>query len=76
MSKNYRVRMLVELKELKDKIESLDNFLDNPPVNLNKEKREMMNNQLHHMVAYGYALDRRIVYEREEFIKSQGKKTK
>jgi len=71
MSSDYRVKMLVELKELKDKIERLDKFLDSPPMNLNKEKREMMHNQLHHMVAYGYALDRRISYEREEFLNVQ-----
>ena len=45
MANEYRVKMLVELKELKDKIERLDQFLDNAPSNLNKDKREMMNNQ-------------------------------
>ena len=74
MSNNYRIKMLVELKELKDKIERLDKFLDNPPINLNAEKREMMNNQLHHMIAYGYTLDRRISYDREEFIRNKNKK--
>ena len=74
MANEYRIKMLVELKELKDKIERLDQFLDNAPYNLNKDKREMMNNQLHHMVAYGYALDRRITYEREEFKKSKNAK--
>ena len=74
MSNNYRIKMLVELKELKDKIERLDKFLDNPPISLNQEKRDMMNNQLHHMVAYGYALDRRISYDREEFITNKNKK--
>ena len=73
MNNNYRVRMLVELKELEDKIKSLDKFLDDPPVNLNKEKREMMHNQLHHMIAYGYALDGRISYERKEFIEKNQK---
>jgi hypothetical protein len=63
--------MLVELKELEDKIRRLDSFLDNPPINLNKEKRVMMENQLHHMVAYGYALDGRISYERQEFINNK-----
>ena len=67
MKSNHRIKMLVELKELHDKITRLDKFLDDPPINLNKEKREMMNNQLHHMVAYGYALDRRISYDKEEF---------
>jgi hypothetical protein len=71
MNSNYRVKMLVELKELKDKIERLDKFLDNPPTNLNQEKRQMMENQLHHMVAYGYALDQRITYEREEFLRQK-----
>ena len=67
MKSDHRIKMLVELKELHDKITRLDKFLDDPPINLNKEKREMMNNQLHHMIAYGYALDRRISYDKEEF---------
>ncbi len=71
MKSNHRIKMLVELKELHDKITRLDKFLDDPPINLNKEKREMMNNQLHHMVAYGYALDRRISYDKEEFARRE-----
>ena len=72
MSKtNYRVKMLVELKELKDKIDRLNLFLDKLPANFDENKRVMMENQLHHMIAYGYALDQRITYEREEFIRKQ-----
>ena len=73
MNTNYRVRMLVELKELEDKITRLNEFLDNPPRNFNKDKQEMMTNQLHHMIAYGLVLDRRISYDKDEFARTKNK---
>lgn len=59
---DYKERLLIELIQVASRIAKLDMFLENNSID-NKEKLELMQNQLNVMMEYRNILQKRILLE-------------